>query len=83
MHNDSVWLKKLDPIITEHNYSKTKYDSKTNSWFRFIITSYNASSDKVTHRDDINYNRRVAFIKKILRMRNYLLPIVCLLVFTK
>ena len=65
MHNDSVWLKKLDPIITVHNYSKTKYDSKTNSWFRFIITSYNASSDNVTTRDDINYNRRVAFIKNI------------------
>ena len=48
MHNDSVWLKKLDPIITEHNYSKTKYDLKTNSWFRFISTSYNASSDNVT-----------------------------------
>ena len=69
MHNDSVWLKKLDPIITERNYYKTKYDSKTNSWFRFISTSYNASSDNVTTRDDINYNRRVAFIKNIKNER--------------
>ena len=83
MHHDTVWLKKLDPIITERNNFKTKYDSNTNSWFRFIITSYNASSDNVTPRDDINYNRGVAFIKKILRMRDYLLPIVCLLVFMK
>ena len=37
IHNDSVWLKKLDPIITERNNSKTKYDSKTNSWLRFIM----------------------------------------------
>ena len=65
MHNDSVWLKKLDPIITERIYYKTKYDSKINSWFRFISTSYNASSDNVITRDDINYNRRVAFIKNI------------------
>ena len=51
------------------NYSKTKYDSKTNSWFLFISTSYNASSDNVTTRDDINYNRRVAFIKNIKNER--------------
>ena len=33
------------------------------------ITSYNASSDNVTTRDDINYNRRVAFIKNIKNER--------------
>ena len=48
----------MDQEIRSNNYRayyyKTKYDSKTNSWFRFISTSYNASSDNVTTRDEIS-----------------------------
>ena len=68
IQNDSVWLKKLNPITTERRYAQTKFDSGNNLWFR-ITNNLTSSDGKVTPTDDINEKRTLAFIENIKNKR--------------